>query len=690
MFGRHATDWIGYSLQQTNNLVMNTKLISVVASGIMWILSSRMPLTYADAPRVTRPNIILFLVDDMGWTDCGAYGSKYYDTPNMDRFASQAMRFTQAYSQPLCSPTRASLLTGQYSARHGITSATGHLPPQPDGFEFLPKSGPANRALLMPESKNFLEPSQYTLAEALRDAGYRTGHVGKWHLGSTEPHWPEKQGFQVAFHCHPDPGPPGQYFSPYGVIMPNSDVANETGKRSLLGTITDGPPGEYITDRLTEEAVKFIEAEKSKPFFLNVWHYGVHGPWGHKEKITEAMSHRIDPTGRQNNPVMASMLKSVDESLGRVMDKLDELKISEHTIVLFMSDNGGNTHSMTQEDDARRPQRDRNNPIVASYRKWAGYKPPTNNAPLREGKGTLYEGGTRVPLMVRWPGRIAPGSTSNAIVGCIDVYPTLMELAGLAIPAAQRVDGVSYANVLMGTGAISRDAYFIWFPHLAPGVSVRQGDWKLIRRLEEQPGRFDESRELYHLQDDIGETKNLASSMPDKVKQLDALIDRFVANTGALYPRPNPEYKKRSGTSSDKELDPKLGLVPRFCKAMVADGVLRIAAQGRTPFLGTSQIKGQGPFTMKLRARTTSGGIGHVRWVTKDQEDFPASGQTIDFVLAAGNEWQDITAEVPADGQVRILRLYLPAEKADVEIESIQFISQTKQSKTWSFLNTEK
>jgi arylsulfatase A-like enzyme len=201
-----------------------------------------------------KPNIIVFLVDDMGWMDCGAYGSQYYSTPNIDRFARRAMRFTDAYAQPLCSPTRACLLTGKASARHGITSASGHQPPQPAGYAFLPDSAPPPRPIVTPESKNYLEPSEYTLAEALHDAGWRTAHTGKWHLGLTEPYWPERQGFDVAFHAHPDPGPPS-YFSPYNV----SPRARPTAK-SRAGTITDGPAGEYIVDRLTDEAIRFIES----------------------------------------------------------------------------------------------------------------------------------------------------------------------------------------------------------------------------------------------------------------------------------------------------------------------------------------------------------------------------------------------------------------------------------------------
>ena len=486
-----------------------------------------------------KPNVIVFLVDDMGWVDCGAYGSKYYETPNMDRFAARAMRFTDAYAQPLCSPTRASLLTGQYSARHGTTSATGHQEPQPPGYQFLPDTAPAHRPVITPESKNYLEPANYTLAEALRDAGWQTAHVGKWHLGLTEPYWPEKHGFQHAVHAHPDPGPPS-YFSPYGF----------RGHQSY----PDGPPGEYITDRLTDEAIKFIEASNDQPFFLELWHHGVHGPWGHKEEYTKRFAAKKDPTGKQGNPIMASMLKSVDESFGRILDTLDRLGLTQNTIVIFNSDNGGNTHSNTPDDRAKKEGKQGK---VATERakdwpKWAGELPPTNNFPLRDGKGTLYEGGVRVPLMWSWPGVVKPGTVVPDVVGAIDLYPTLLDMLGVAPNPQQKIDGVSYAKVLKSAGPLPRAAYFNYFPHgnvaKPPGVTVRAGDWKLIRWFETSPA-FPSRHELYNLREDLGESKNLAAAMPAKVKELDALMDAFLKDTGATYPKPNPAY--RPGAKAD-------------------------------------------------------------------------------------------------------------------------------------------
>ncbi|MEM1442385.1 MAG: sulfatase-like hydrolase/transferase, partial [Verrucomicrobiota bacterium] len=263
-----------------------------------------------------RPNIVLFLVDDMGWMDSEPYGSEYYDTPNMSRLAKLSMRFTDAYAMPLCSPTRATLLSGQYPTRHLITTASGHQPPQEPGASLYPEKVSPTQPLIYAKSKNYIDPDIVTLAEVLRDAGYRTGHFGKWHLGATPPNWPDKNGFESTWFCTPDPGPPS-YHSPYGVVPEGT-----SGTRQKVGNITAGPEGEFITDRLTDEAIGFIEAHAGEPFFLNLWQYGVHGPWGHKEEYTREFAKKTDPRGEQRNPIMASMLKSVDDSLGRILDAL--------------------------------------------------------------------------------------------------------------------------------------------------------------------------------------------------------------------------------------------------------------------------------------------------------------------------------------------------------------------------------
>jgi arylsulfatase A-like enzyme len=393
-----------------------------------------------------------------------------------------------------------------------------------------------------------LDPSLITLPEVLGEAGYSTGHFGKWHLGLSQEHWPEKHGFQVAFHAQPSPGPPGSnYFSPYGVHK-----TGEPSPKHPVGTITDGPKGEYITDRLTDEAIRFVERHKNEPFFLNFSHHAVHGPWGHKEDYTKQFANKVDPRGHQKNPIMASMLKSVDESLGRLLDKLDRLGLTDNTLFIFYSDNGGNTHSNLP--GARGMDVKQGHPkwkFVQDWKKWAGDQPPTNNAPLREGKGRIYEGGQRVPLMVRWPGQVESGSISDSIVGPIDLYPTILEAAGLEKPKEHIVDGESIVPILKHTGKLNRQAYFTWFPHLIPAVSVRQGDWKLIRRFEPHP-KYPETVELYNLKNDVGETRNLAGKMSKKVDDLQALIDGFVKETGALYPKSNPAYNPNAKPTTSK------------------------------------------------------------------------------------------------------------------------------------------
>jgi len=622
-----------------------------------------------------QPNVVLFLADDMGWMDSGVYGSKYYETPNIDKFATRAMRFSNAYAQPLCSPTRGSILSGQYTARHGITTASGHQPPQPAGHVFLPTTAPANAPMLLPESKNYLEPAQITLAETLKGAGYRTAHIGKWHLGLTQPYWPEQQGFDVAFHCHPDPGPPGEYFSPYGVKAEGRPTAKER-----VGTITDGPEGEYIVDRQAAEAVRFIEASKGGPFFLNLWCYGVHGPWGHKVEYTKYFAEKKDPSGRQGNPIMASMLKSVDECFGRILGELERQGIADNTIIIFYSDNGGNSHSNVPGTGKTEAAEKNKSAFLAGWRKWAGDQPPTMNTPLRDGKGTLYEGGTRVPLMWAWAGKIKPASVSEAIVGPIDVYPTVIDLLGIAKPEGQVFDGVSYAKVLKGDGELKRAAYFNYHPHAganrAGGVWVRSGDFKLLRWFGNPS-----THELYNLHEDLSEAHDLAATMPDKVRELDALIDGFLKDTGATYPRPNPAYKPVAAKVPATKTDALDAWKERQCKATVSAGILTMKGIGKpgTAFLGHGMAKMNGPATVKLRVRSEAGGAGKIDSLPHTSADSSVVHST-PLEVKAG-DWQELKIELGDAGPLGTLRVYLP----DGEIDFIEIVPAKGKGMRWDF-----
>ncbi len=646
---------------------------------IFWMVTSSLPGSPARAQEgvgAKRANVVLFLVDDMGWMDSGAYGSRYYETPNIDRLAEKGVLFTDAYSaNPLCSPTRASILTGKYPARLGITSAVGHLPPQPEEAPRYPEKAAPTRPILMPESLRYLRPAEHTLAEALRDAGYRTGHFGKWHLGLTESYWPERQGFDVAWHGKPDPGPPGPngYFSPYSFTA---------------GTITPGPPGEYIVDRVTDEAIRFIEANRSRPFFASVWQYGLHGPWDHKEEYTKQFTGKKDPLGNQGNPVMASMLKSIDESLGRIVAKLDELGLTDKTIIIFSSDNGGNVHSNTRDDRRKANVKPghRQWRSVSSYRRYAGYLPPTNNAPLRAGKGTLYEGGVRVPLLVVWPGRVPPGKKSSEVVSTIDFYPTILELLGLRKRDDVCFDGISFAPVLRDPAArLEREAVFNFFPHGGPakpaGVTVRKGHWKLIRWFETGP-EYPSPFELYNLQEDLGETTNLAAERPNVAKELDTLIDGFLADTGALVPKANPAY--------DPQVAMLLGWVPKFCTTAVVGEALKVTGKNRKPFIATVRLRARGPLELRARLRCATDGEGLVQWRTADQRAFPPEGQSTAYKLLAG-DWQAVRVPLAGDGEVIHLRLYLPATEGPVEIDWIELWQLDAKSPAgrWDFRKTE-
>ena len=484
------------------------------------------------------PNIVFFLADDLGWMDTSTYGSRYYETPNVERLARAGMTFTDAYAaSPLCSPTRASLLTGKAPERLGFTMPWGHRPPIPERFPRYLRKAPSDQRLLMPRSESHLPTEEVTIAEALRDAGYATAHIGKWHVGVTPETWPDQQGFDVTFHGAPDQGPPS-YFAPYGFEA---------------GNVVDGPDGEYITDRVTEEALDFLETHRDGPFLLHVWHYAVHGPWGHKAEVTERFAETSDPTGRQGNPIMASMIWSLDESLGRILDKLEELELTDDTVVVFTSDNGGSKYdhvSVVGEEVAALAEDDPARLQMLDWQRWAGNLPPTNNEPLREGKAWIYEGGTRVPLVVSWPGRVAAGARTEALVSSQDFFATFLELAGQRPPDGRLHDGISFTPALLGDAAPAsalRDSVFAHFPHTLPrlkddpgrmaGSAVRTGRWKLLRWYDR-----DVELELFDLDADLSESQNVAVEHPDVVARLRARLDQHLADSGAYLPKPNPAY----------------------------------------------------------------------------------------------------------------------------------------------------
>ena len=458
-----------------------------------------LPAVAAPAADVAKPNFIFILIDDLGYGDLGCYGSKFYRTPNLDRMAAQGMKFMEAYAAaPVCSPTRASILTGKYPARLHLTDWLPGRPDRPD------------QRLARPLFRQELPLAEVTLAEKLKAAGYVTAHVGKWHLGG-EGFEPQRQGFDINI-AGDYTGSPMSYFAPF-------KGKGRDGKERFMPGLESAKDGEYLTDRLTTEAERIIEANRDKPFFLYFAHNAVHTPLKAKADYVARYPAVTNTPGRQTNVIYAAMVESMDESVGRILKKLDELKLTEKTVVIFTSDNGG---LATGEGPST---------------------PATINSPLREGKGWLYEGGIRVPLLARWPGVIPPGSTNSTPVSSVDYFPTLLELAGARAATHEVVDGVSLVPLLKQNGELPARPLFWHYPHYAnqggkPGGAIREGDFKLIEFYE--TGRV----ELFDLKNDLSEYRNLADDPAHaaRVKSLRSQLDTWRRETGAQMMTPNPAY----------------------------------------------------------------------------------------------------------------------------------------------------
>lgn len=438
------------------------------------------------------PNVIFILADDLGYTDVACFGSKYYETPNIDKLASQGMKLTRHHHCQNCQPTRAALMTGQYAPRTGIYTVGGI-----GRFEW------ESRPLRPVDNAENLPLEKITIAQTMKKAGYATGMFGKWHLGQNGEYHPGQRGFDEAIVSM------GKHF----------DFATQPK--------TEYPKGEYLADFLTNKAVDFIQRHKDAPFFLYLPHFGVHSPYQAKPELIAKFKDKPG-VGGHNNPTYAAMIASVDESVGRVMATLDELKLADNTVLIFSSDNGG----------------------VGGYTR-EGIKKggdTTDNAPLRSGKGSLYEGGTRVPFIVRWPGVTKAGSTCDVPTIHVDLYPTFAEIGKAALPEGQTLDGESLVPLLRDSAAsLKREAIYQHFPgYLGAGENtwrttpvglIEVGDWKLMEYFED--GRL----ELYNLKDDIGEQKNLATENPEKTKELHAKMLAWRESIKAPMPTKNTEVK---------------------------------------------------------------------------------------------------------------------------------------------------
>ena len=466
------------------------KRIRLLLIASLWLLHPVATFAVGNGLAAGQPNIVYILADDLGWTDTATYGSRYYETPNIDRLAAQGLKLTRYHNCQNCQPTRAALMTGQYAARTGVYTVGGI-----ERFDWQ------SRPLRPVDNVQQLPLDRVTIAQQLKAAGYSTAMFGKWHLGQNGEHHPGRRGFDEAITTM------GQHFD--FATQPKVEI----------------PKGVYLADWLTDKAVDFIQRKKEGPFFLYLPHFGVHSPHDAKPELIEKFKSK-PAAGGHHSATYAAMIYSVDESVGRVMRTLEELGIADNTVVIFSSDNGG----------------------VGGYAR-EGIKKAgdiTDNAPLRSGKGSLYEGGIRDPFVVRWPGVTKAGSTCDVPTIHVDVFPTLLEIAGAKPPEKQILDGESLVKLFRDPGAsLQREAIYQHFPgylgagdglwRTTPVGLIQSGDWKLMEFFED--GRL----ELYNLRDDIGETKNLATTMPDKTKELHATMLAWRTAVKAPLPTANKD-----------------------------------------------------------------------------------------------------------------------------------------------------
>lgn len=599
----------------------------------------------AAAPR--RPNIVFILADDLGWSDTTLYGTtRFYQTPNVERLARQGMTFTRAYSaSPLCSPTRASIMTGLSPARIGITAPVCHLK-QVVLAPTVPERGPPAETTIACKSATRLKTEYYTLAEALHDAGYATGHFGKWHLGA-EPYDPLHQGFMVDVPHWPGPGPAGSYVAPW-----------------RFPKFQPRTPHEHIEDRMGDEAVAFIRQHQNEPFFLNYWQFSVHAPFDAKPEYIARNRKRVDPTNPQRSPTYASMVESLDDNIGKMLDELARLKLLEKTIIIFFSDNGGN---MYNEIDGTTP---------------------TSNLPLRGGKATMYEGGIRVPCVIRWPRVTAPGSRSDQVIQSVDFYPTILAMLNLAPQPNQQFDGISIVLALHGK-PLQRDMIFTYFPHapkvpdwLPPAVAVHCGDWKLIRVFFGDEGR-DHAYRLYNVKDDIGERTNLADKYPARVRQLDQAIDRFLRDTGAVLPRRNPDYNPAVVALRQYGITGVNG-----CDVSIDNGRLNVSAKTGDPHftLTLPNPLPPGRFTVQLHMQSKARGDAHVYWQEKGVKPVFAKQRRTAVPITYDGKFHDYSAVITPTKPLVAIRLDPADHPGSFEIERVQLCNADgKTCHQWTF-----
>lgn len=621
---------------------------------MMLVCRTPIQLDCAAAESSSRPlNVVFILADDLGWSDTTLHGTtRLYRTPNIDRLAKRGMLFTRAYSaSPLCSPTRSAILTGLSPARTGITTPNCHLP-QVTLQATVGTTGPKTKHAIGPNSVSRLNTTYHTLPESFREAGYATGHFGKWHLGP-EPFSPLEQGFDVDLPHHAGPGPAGSFVAPWKF----NDFDHDPDV-----------PDQHIEDRMAIEAVDFMKQHRDEPFFLNYWMFSVHAPFDAKKSLIDDYRGRIDPNDAQRSPTYAAMIHSMDDAVGTLIDTLDELDLTDRTVVIFTSDNGGNMYD--EVDETR----------------------PTSNQPLRGGKATMFEGGTRVPCVVAWPNVTEAGSQSETLVQSEDFYPTLASALSLPLAPEQSFDGVDIGPALRGE-SLDRGPVFQYFPHDPPvpdwipaSVSVHRDDWKLIRVFfagDAGAHRY----MLYDLANDIGETTNVAASHPELVTELDALIEDFLVRTEAIQPVRNPNFDSSQYDPSTEGVQPRKKqakrpapdaktqagwLTSQFVELTRDGSVIDIRSTGGDPWIALRSLPREidGPVEALFSIRSDVSSVGSVFYSETPNQAFQKN-LSVDFKIVGDGEFQAVTVALPVQSLVA-LRVDLGTVPATITIKELR------------------
>jgi arylsulfatase A-like enzyme len=626
------------------------------------------------AENAKQPNIVFILADDLGWSDTTLFDTtKLYETPNVKRLAERGMTFSKAYSSsPLCSPTRCSILTGLSPARTGLTAPNCHLPTIK--LKASPgKQAAPNRKSVPVSPVTRLDPKYYTISERLHDEGYVTGHFGKWHLGR-EPYSPLENGFDVDIpHWH-GPGPAGNFVAPWN--YPDFDPDT---------------PNEHIEDRMAKEAVSFMRANSDKPFFLNYWMFSVHAPFNAKPELIEKYRSKIAASGdtqaAQRCPTYAAMVESMDDAVGTLLDEIDRLGIADNTIIVFASDNGGNMYN------------------------WVDNTVPTSNAPLRGGKASMYEGGVRGPCSIIWPDVVAANSRSDQPIQSCDFYPTILDMLELEPQPNQSFDGISITPTLRGEQQ-QRDEIYTYFPHspgipdwLPPAVSVVKGDWKLIRLF--QNGDDGEHRwKLYNLQQDIGEQNDLANDKPEKVKELDKLIEQFLIDTKAVQPTANPNFdptkyrladegkaephgKNKKKRKPSKPLPAVASWTPtNDCKLALEDNALVVTSTGGDPYLTSrlDQTVAPGKHKLTITMASNSSGPGYLFWEEQNSKPRFAVNRRSAFEINHDGKFHNYEVEFQTKKKPLSIRLDPSMGPGQISISAIEVQNEAGTTvKKWNF-----